>query len=48
MFIWQDGKVNPCDYDYKSQLSKWNTKDQSIKDIWNSDEYNLTMRNQTV
>ena len=40
MFIWQDGKVNPCDYDYKSILSKWNIKDQSIKSIWNSNEYN--------
>ena len=21
MFVWADGKVNPCDYDYKSLLS---------------------------
>ena len=40
MFIWQDGKVNPCDYDYKSILSKWNIKDDSIKSIWNSEIYN--------
>lgn len=40
MFIWQDGKVNPCDYDYKSLLSKWNIKNQSITNIWNSEEYN--------
>lgn len=40
MFIWQDGKVNPCDYDYKSLLSKWNIKSKSITDIWNSEEYN--------
>ena len=26
MFVWADGKVNPCDYDYKSLLSKWNAK----------------------
>ena len=36
MFVWQDGKVNPCDYDYKSELSKWNVKNNSISEIWNS------------
>lgn len=40
MFVWADGKVNPCDYDYKSLLSKWNVKNQSIKKIWNSKDYN--------
>jgi radical SAM protein with 4Fe4S-binding SPASM domain len=40
MFVWQDGKANPCDYDYKSKLSKWNVKDNTISEIWNSDEYN--------
>tara|TARA_E500000075_G_C6887447_1_gene267751 strand:- start:35 stop:808 length:774 start_codon:yes stop_codon:yes gene_type:complete len=40
MFVWQDGKVNPCDYDYKSLLSKWNANDHSIKSIWNSAYYN--------
>ena len=40
MFVWQDGKVNPCDYDYKSVLSKWNANDSSIKSIWNSEYYN--------
>ena len=39
LFVWQDGKVNPCDFDYKSLLSKWNIKNQSIKEIWNSEEY---------
>ena len=39
MFIWQDGKVNPCDYDYKSLLSKWNINKKSITSIWNSEEY---------
>ena len=41
MFIWQDGKVNPCDYDYKSKLSQWNILDQTITNIWNSEEYNF-------
>jgi len=40
IFVWQDGKVNPCDYDYKSSLSKWNANQHSIKSIWNSDYYN--------
>jgi len=39
MFVWWDGKVNPCDYDYKSKLSKWNVKTKSISEIWKSDEY---------
>ena len=39
MFVWWDGKVNPCDYDYKSILSKWNAYDKDISDIWNSDYY---------
>ena len=40
LFIWQDGKVNPCDYDYKSLLSKWNINNATITQIWNSDYYN--------
>ena len=40
MFVWWDGKVNPCDYDYKSKLSLWNVKEKNISDIWNSKEYN--------
>ena len=40
MFVWWDGKVNPCDYDYKSNLSKWNVRDKSITEIWKSKEYN--------
>jgi radical SAM protein with 4Fe4S-binding SPASM domain len=39
MFVWWDGKVNPCDYDYKSKLSKWNVNDKSISEIWRSSEY---------
>ena len=40
MFVWYDGKVNPCDYDYKSLLSQWNAKNDTIKSIWNSEYYN--------
>lgn len=38
-FVWWDGKVNPCDFDYKSILSKWNINEASISKIWNSEEY---------
>tara|TARA_B100000900_G_scaffold368886_1_gene346392 strand:+ start:3474 stop:4652 length:1179 start_codon:yes stop_codon:yes gene_type:complete len=40
LFIWWDGKVNPCDYDYKSTLSKWNANKSNITEIWNSEYYN--------
>jgi radical SAM protein with 4Fe4S-binding SPASM domain len=36
MYVWFDGKVNPCDADYKSYLSYGNVKNQSIKEIWNN------------
>ena len=35
MYIWFDGKVNPCDADYKSNLSYGNFNNESIKKIWN-------------
>ena len=34
MYIWFDGKVNPCDADYKSFLSYGSAKINSIKDLW--------------
>ena len=37
MYIWFDGKVNPCDADYKSLLTFGNVKNDTIKDIWNTD-----------
>lgn len=36
MYIWHDGKVNPCDADYKSNLSYGNIKDFSIKELWHN------------
>ena len=35
MYIWFDGKCNPCDLDYKSELEFGNVKNASIKNIWN-------------
>ena len=40
MFIWWDGKANPCDVDYKSHLCVGNKNNKTIKEIWNSKEYN--------
>ena len=37
MYIWYDGLCNPCDIDYKSELSVGSVKDQTI--IWHSDKF---------
>lgn len=39
MFVWYDGKVNPCDTDYKSILSVGTVKDRSISQLWCSGQY---------
>jgi len=41
MFVWWDGVVNPCDYDYKSTLSSWRFDGGpiSLSHIWQSDQY---------
>ena len=36
MYVWFDGKVNPCDADYKSYLSYGSAKEYSIKELWNN------------
>ena len=41
MFVWYDGKVNPCDVDYKSELSVGNIFNNNISELWKSKEYNL-------
>tara|TARA_Y100000590_G_scaffold21621_1_gene25053 strand:- start:990 stop:2126 length:1137 start_codon:yes stop_codon:yes gene_type:complete len=38
MYVWFDGKVNPCDADYKSYLSYGNLNSNSIKEVWNSEK----------
>ena len=47
IYIWYDGKINPCDFDYKSFLSVGNINDMSIKEAWNSDSYNQLRNNHT-
>ena len=36
MYVWFDGKINPCDADYKSYLSYGDANKHSLKNIWNS------------
>ena len=40
MYIWYDGLSNPCDIDYKSELSAGTVKEQTIREIWNSKKFN--------
>ena len=39
MYIWFDGICNPCDVDYKSFLKVGNLKQNTIKEIWHSAQY---------
>jgi wyosine [tRNA(Phe)-imidazoG37] synthetase (radical SAM superfamily) len=39
MFVWWDGKVNPCDTDYKSVLSSETFPETSLKEIWTGSNY---------
>jgi radical SAM protein with 4Fe4S-binding SPASM domain len=39
MFVWWDGKVNPCDVDYKSTLSVGKFPERSLSDLWRSTAY---------
>lgn len=42
MYVWFDGKVNPCDADYKSYLTYGDVTKNSIKEIWNGEHINQT------
>ena len=39
MYVWFDGKCNPCDVDYKSELLVGNIKEKNINEIWNGEVY---------
>jgi len=39
MFVWWDGKVNPCDVDFKSHLSTGNACSEDLSDLWQSSAY---------
>jgi radical SAM protein with 4Fe4S-binding SPASM domain len=40
LFIWHDGIANPCDTDYKSQLTVGSISDSSMSELWQSEKYN--------
>ena len=39
MYVWWDGKTNPCEVDFKSILSAGNIFEKSITTIWKSEKY---------
>jgi hypothetical protein len=39
MFVWWDGKANPCDVDYKSTLSQGSIQDFDLNQLWQSSGY---------
>ena len=39
MFVWFDGKINPCDTDYKSNLITGNINEISLSDAWSGEKY---------
>lgn len=39
MFVWWDGKINPCDTDYKSTLSVGSAHASSLGELWISPGY---------
>lgn len=36
MYVWFDGKTNPCDADYKSYLSFGDVSNDTIENVWNN------------
>ena len=45
MYIWWDGKVNPCEVDFKSDLAVGNIFKNDLSDLWLSKGYNLLRKN---
>ncbi len=39
MFVWWDGKINPCDVDFKSHLCVGNASSQDLGSLWQSEKY---------
>jgi hypothetical protein len=39
MFVWWDGKANPCDVDYKSTLSQGSVEEFRLSELWRSSGY---------
>jgi len=39
LYVWYDGTVNPCDFDYKSYLATGNVTRNTLSEIWHGDAY---------
>ena len=39
MFVWWDGRANPCDVDYKSTLVVGNLAELTLSELWKSSQY---------
>ena len=39
MFVWWDGRINPCDVDYQSTLMVGQANDEGLSDVWRGTEY---------
>jgi hypothetical protein len=39
MFVWWDGKANPCDVDYKSTLLQGSIREFGLSQLWQSSSY---------
>ena len=44
MYVWYDGTVNPCDFDYKSYLKVGNVKNSSLSSICRGNNYGKLRR----
>lgn len=44
-FVWWDGKINPCDTDYKSTLCVGSLKDLDVGAAWTSERYRKLREN---
>ena len=45
MFVWWDGKINPCDSDFKSVLEVGMASSDDLSAVWRSDKY-MSLRKQ--
>ena len=45
MYIWWDGKANPCELDYRSILSPGNLKNLDLSKLWKSQSYETLRKN---
>lgn len=45
MFVWWDGCTNPCDVDFKSELSVGNAKKTTLGQLWRSPAYEKLREN---